>query len=553
MKLSFQWGSFKTRVARRVFVLFIICAIMPISVLGGLSYYQVERNLVNQHLLRLRQESRAVALSIYDRFQLLQQEVRFLSLVDPMQPGTVNPGAHFLTWKWEPATGERSGTEDPFSLRILEPGGDPAVVLQYHDAVRRRRLTAQIDTAFLWEARGRLPRDATVVITQTGGPVLFASEDAPEAEVMNRLEQDHWARNGEMDWQGPQGRFLAGYAALFLKPLMESRSWVVVIVTPANLALAPMSDFKVVFPALIVFSLGLVFMLGQYLIRRSTEPIQTLQEGTRRIAGGEFGYEVAIHSSDEFEDLGQSFNEMSRKLRESQALLVRAARMSTMGQMASGIVHEVKQPLSAIHGLVELVMLTETDADNIDSLETVMTAIQDLNTTLNRFQSFSREETPEMLPLDLNDVIQEVYRLLIIRLKKQHITCHRVLSHTLPLINGDRRGLQQVVSNLIINAMHALEEKPSDSRTLTLRTIAVDGKVVMEVSDNGGGIPDDIRDKIFDPFFTTKAGDKGTGIGMAIVENTVHQHGADIELHSQHGHGTTVRIIFTPPSMEDES
>lgn len=113
------------------------------------------------------------------------------------------------------------------------------------------------------------------------------------------------------------------------------------------------------------------------------------------------------------------------------------------------------------------------------------------------------------------------------------------------MIVGDRRGLQQVLSNLLINALDALEEKQPAAPSVVVSTQLSEERVILTVSDNADGIPREIQDKVFDPFFTTKPADKGTGLGRAIVEAIVHQHGADITLESAPGEGTAIRIVFS--------
>ncbi|MFH1984179.1 MAG: ATP-binding protein [Pseudomonadota bacterium] len=552
MSLRFEFKSFKTRVARRVFLLFIVCAIVPVSVLGTVSYLQVNRNLERQHFQRLRQESRAVMLSIYDRFQLLQNEMITLSTIsaggDQAPHMSERISRHFTALQWEdPVTAAPAGS---FSLEIRQEAAGPQFVMRYRREKAGKQLVARLNTAYVWEATERISQVSEVIVMQATGSVLYATADAHAADIRALVADKGWPQNGTMDWGGGDGRYYAGYAVLFLEALfVGSPSWKVVIITPASQVLEPMSKFKLTFPALIVFSLGLVFMLGQYLIRRSTGPIETLQEGTRHIADGEFGYAVDITSGDEFEDLGHSFNDMSRRLKDSQALLIRAARMGTMGQMASGIIHEVKQPLSAVYGLVQLVLMDTPDPRNSESLQTVLKAVEDLDTSLNRFRTFSQDTPVDMQPVDLNEIIEEVYRLLAIRFRKCKIECRLKLAPALPSILADRRGLQQVLSNLMINALDALEEKSPAAPLVEISTRLAEGRVVLAVSDNAGGIPEEIRDKIFDPFFTTKSAEKGTGLGMAIVEAIVHQHGAGITLDSVQGAGTTIRIAF---SQEEE-
>ena len=128
--------------------------------------------------------------------------------------------------------------------------------------------------------------------------------------------------------------------------------------------------------------------------------------------------------------------------------------------------------------------------------------------------------------------------------KKTQIHCTVEGEKNLPQILGDNQGLQQVISNLLINAMHALEDKEDDQRIIKIKTYSSQDKVLMEIEDNGCGIPDEIQESIFDPFFTTKGTDKGTGLGMAIVESILHKHGTKISVQSKVGVGTTFTIAF---------
>ena len=128
---------------------------------------------------------------------------------------------------------------------------------------------------------------------------------------------------------------------------------------------------------------------------------------------------------------------------------------------------------------------------------------------------------------------------------KTQIHCTVEGEKNLPHILGDNQGLEQVISNLLINAMHALEDKEDDQRIIKIKTYSSQDKVMVEIEDNGCGIPEEIQGNIFDPFFTTKGVDKGTGLGMAIVESILHKHNAEISVISTVGIGTKFTISFT--------
>ncbi len=153
-----------------------------------------------------------------------------------------------------------------------------------------------------------------------------------------------------------------------------------------------------------------------------------------------------------------------------------------------------------------------------------------------------------MKPLSVNEVVEATYALLEHQLQMKRVYCNVEKQEALPSILGDRNSLQQVLINLIIHAMDALEGKKDEKPTVTVRTYSENGKVCVEVKDNGSGIPKDIQEKIFDPFFTTKGPEKGTGLGLAIIASILHQHRAGILLESEVGKGTQFKVSFPAAS-----
>ncbi|MBW2017855.1 MAG: HAMP domain-containing protein, partial [Deltaproteobacteria bacterium] len=309
--------------------------------------------------------------------------------------------------------------------------------------------------------------------------------------------------------------------------------------------------FKTTFIAVAVLSLAMVVLLSVSQIRKNTVPLDILQGATRRIAEGDFDCVVQLNSGDEFQDLAQSFNEMSGKLKETQALLVQTAKMSTMGQMAAGIVHEIKQPLTAIYGLLQLARLEMPSGKSSERLETMEKALDRLNGILMKFRSFSQKSDEKHEPLSLKLVVKQVYELLEHQMFMKKVEC--VIEHEdrLPLILGNDHALQQVISNLLINAMDALEETREDRRKIVIRSFSSNGEICLAVEDNGSGIPEEKLEHIFEPFFTTKDPEKGTGLGLAIISSILHKHQARIEVRSKIGEGTVFTIRF--PSSSDEN
>jgi signal transduction histidine kinase len=283
-------------------------------------------------------------------------------------------------------------------------------------------------------------------------------------------------------------------------------------------------------------------------IRRNLIPIETLRKGTEQIANGEFGIEVDIRSGDEFESLGRDFNEMSRKLKEGRAMLVQSAKMGAVGQMASGVVHEIGQPLTSISGLIDILGLDKPTDAGKRRLDLMKKEMERLTNIISRFRNFARVSEHTMKPLSLNEAVDATYALLEHQLKMKGVYCRVEKTEGLPSILGDRNSLQQVFINLMINSTDALEGKKDEKPLLVVRTFSEDGKVCVEVRDNGSGIPKEIQEKIFDPFFTTKGPEKGTGLGLAIIASILHQHRASISLESEVGKGTQFKLSFPAAS-----
>ena len=149
-----------------------------------------------------------------------------------------------------------------------------------------------------------------------------------------------------------------------------------------------------------------------------------------------------------------------------------------------------------------------------------------------------------MTPLDVVEIINGALGLLNKQISDHGITYTSDHQKNLPLVQGDAHSLEQVFSHLIINAIHALETRNRSERKFSVKTYQWGGKVVVEMIDTGCGMPKSVQTRIFDPFYTTKDPEKGTGLGMTIVESALHNHGATIDLESTVKVGTKVTISF---------
>lgn len=266
------------------------------------------------------------------------------------------------------------------------------------------------------------------------------------------------------------------------------------------------------------------------------------------------------------EKLEQMVDAKVRELAEERAKAVQMDKLAALGEMATSIAHELKQPLSAIGleaGYLQQVAIKARqeragrlcellNAETLESLgDTVEADVERCRRIIDHLRDFGRisREPPSLV--DLNQPIQDSFIILGERLRESKIKVHLDLADDLPFILADPYKLEQVFLNLISNARHAMmrqaEILPEYQKALHIATSLEDGDVVARVRDNGSGIPDELLPRIFDPFFTTKPRGEGTGLGLAISYGIVTGFGGEIACESALGEGTTFTLRFPVP------
>jgi len=577
--MSVDRAFLRSKVAQRIFFLFVLCAMVPLVILAGITFTSVNTQLSEQATKRLRQNCKTVGLEIYNNLSSLDMELQ--TAAAKMKSALLNSSQSFLNTR-ERILSERfkSGAavlEDGRKIDLLNeirqiPALTPeerhhlslgkAVVIARQssdvssavflvrsldsDDTERGILVAEVETGFLWgsEVEGLSPSESQIFVLQPKKDLLFSSvpESVLNKELIDSINE--FPATGSFEYHYNGETFIAGYWSLFLKYHFLKPHWTIIMSQSRTAVLEPVADFKRLFYLTLLLTFFVVCLFSIIQIRRSLVPIGTLRKGTEKIANGEFGIEVEIRSGDEFESLGRDFNEMSKKLKEGRAMLVQSAKMGAVGQMASGVVHEIGQPLTSISGLIDILGLDKPTDAGKKRLDLMKKEMERLMNIISRFKNFARVSTQTMKPLSVNEVVEATYALLEHQLQMKGVYCNIEKQEALPSILGDRNSLQQVLINLIINSMDALEGKKDEKPTVTVRTYSENGKVCVGVKDNGSGIPKDIQEKIFDPFFTTKGPEKGTGLGLAIIASILHQHRAGISIESDVGKGTAFVISF---------
>lgn len=327
----------------------------------------------------------------------------------------------------------------------------------------------------------------------------------------------------------------------------------------------------------IIIGIIVTVTLGVAFARGIERPIKKLIAGTDAVAAGDLSYQIELKTTDEIGTLAQAFNRMTRNLKDSQERLVLSEKLVSLGTMAAGMAHEIKNPLVALRTFAQLFQQKWNDpAFREKFASTVPANIERINKIAESLLKFGRPERPEVGKADINSVLEEVLLLNESECKKNNIRVTTKFAD-IPEITGDAGQLSQAFLNLILNGIQAMEKggeliiKTDLGEVVKLGAIGKgveteEGEIVwgeekeegeeakpipvvfVEITDTGSGIPPEGLKSLFDPFFTTKM--KGTGMGLPITLRIIEDHKGSIKVKSKVGKGTTF-LITLPQRMED--
>ncbi len=241
----------------------------------------------------------------------------------------------------------------------------------------------------------------------------------------------------------------------------------------------------------------------------------------------------------------QDLSDSHQRLKESQEQLIQAEKLTSLGQLAASIAHEVNNPLSGVLTYAQL-LARKIRSDNItkevalDYLSKMETELVRSTKLIRHLLDFAKQSPPTFREVSLNDVVNRALELVRHSAELQHIQTIKELDPTLPNLMADFDQLYQVCTNLILNAIQAM---PNGGK-LTLRTSVSNRHLKLEVQDTGCGISPENMRKLFTPFFTTKRESKGVGLGLAVAYGIIQRHQGRIEVQSKEGEGTTFTIYL---------
>lgn len=390
-------------------------------------------------------------------------------------------------------------------------------------------------------------------------------------------------------------RALMGYSASRGYRDFPGLGWSTLVTQDIKAAFAPVGQLKnIIFWAGFTVA-ALAVVISIFIARKITHPLLRLSSVANNLAQGNFGEKVDYASGDEIGSLVKSFNKMAadlsasierqkelvaakaaqeverkraaelnkayRELQEAQDMLIQAEKLNAVGQLASGIAHEVKNPLAIIlQGVSYLKDNLSLEGSLSQTLDIMKENVERADKIVCGLVDFSRATKLNLEPISINSVLENSLSLVQHRLKFKAIEIIREMSNNLPKLSVDKVKMEQVFVNIFLNAIDAMPdggkifirsylaqlERPKngvgrrDKDDFRLGEKAA----MVEIEDTGIGIPKEQQKKIFDPFFTTKGPGKGTGLGLSVTRNIIHMHKGLIEVASREGKGAKFTITL---------
>lgn len=314
---------------------------------------------------------------------------------------------------------------------------------------------------------------------------------------------------------------------------------------------------------------GLGYLFSRQIAEHLSRPVQRLAESAERVAAGERDIRLPVAGEDEIGHLTAAFNRMTAALRQrdedlgdltrdlenqvahrtaelevkslqlikAQEELLRSEKLAAIGSLAAGVAHEINNPAAIMRGNVEILLMgIPPGAEGREEAEEILRQTERVSLITGNLLTFAREQAIHPAPVSLVELIEEILAQVSHQAPLTGVRIERRLPVDLPPVLGDGERLRQVFTNVVLNAVQAMDGQGE----LILEGKNEAGYVEISVRDSGCGIPPELREKIFNPFFTTKK--RGTGLGLSISYGIVKAHGGDISVESAEGQGSRFRI-----------
>lgn len=285
---------------------------------------------------------------------------------------------------------------------------------------------------------------------------------------------------------------------------------------------------------------------------RALRSLSILTKVVHRIANGDYSHKIIQDIPSELEELSKALHSLSQALAERERAILRkneelrkSERLAVVGRMASVVAHEIRNPLNSISMNVDLLrdMLNEKQNPQV-IVDAIQAEVQRLSDITEEYLRFGRMPKGEIIPCELVGIVKRIVDFLAKELDSLNIYVEFEHPQETIMVVADEDQLRQALLNVIRNSMEAM---PNGGR-VSIRISREESKVKMEIEDNGQGIPKEFMPRLFEPFATTKS--KGTGLGLAFVQQVMHECGGDVTIESTEGKGTIVRMVLRTPDKK---
>lgn len=299
-----------------------------------------------------------------------------------------------------------------------------------------------------------------------------------------------------------------------------------------------------------------VFLLSLFvafsLIFNVNRPLRQIRRAVSKIAAGDYEKIPPLNTEDEFDEFVQSLNTMISEVNKRNEQLVQSRKMASLGTLTSGVAHELNNPLNNISTSLQIALEELESGDiayNKELLADAESQIERARDIVRALLEFSRERSFKPKTSAIRTLVEESIKLIKGELPSSVDLQIEVADDVRTVM--DFRRMQQVMINLVLNAVHAMDGR--GRLTIRAENDFERGEVCMAIADTGEGIAADKIDKIFDPFYSTKQVGKGTGLGLSVSHGIIENHGGRIHVESREGEGTTFYIYLPMPEDEDEN
>jgi signal transduction histidine kinase len=585
---TLQWHSFRSRVARRIFGLFILCALLPLGVMAYVALSQVTRQLEQQAEAYLQQANKATGLLLFERLLILESDLKalpaipevltdlsqefyerleqhFRSLVLLQQNGAVTQALGTIPVLPQLRRDEHEHLRRGETLLLVRSTPDGiakifmARALPPYQASERMWL-GEIQADYLWDSDSIKGQGIELLVLDQTNRVLFALplEPLPLRELAVARQRN--PATGRFDWRSGEYAYRAQYRTLFMQPRFLA-TWVLVQSQSQADILRPLQDFTRSFLLITVLTFLAVVCLSIRQIRRQMVPVELLHEATRRIAARDFQHRVQISGQDEFAALGESFNEMATALLQTEVLRTAKEAAETANRSKSRFLaqmsHELRTPLNAIIGYSEMLQEEAEElgqTDFVPDLRKITAAGKHLLALINDVLDLAKIEAGKMtLYLETFAVARlarEVVSTMQPLVEKNANTLHVDIADDVGSIYADMTKVRQIVLNLLSNACKFTKQ---GCITIEMRreTANATAWLTCRVRDTGIGMSAEQMARLFQEFAQAEASTQhqygGTGLGLVLCQRFCQMMGGEITVTSASGKGTTFTVRLPDP------